>query len=941
MSFARPARIALTLAALVGLGAAPATGQVFGKNKVQYEPLDWNVLETPHLRLHFYAQEESLARRLVAVAESVCVEFDGRFRLPSHRPIPFLLYSAHHVFQQTNATPGLISEGVGGLTELIKGRVLIPHNGSWSRLLWVTRHELTHAYMLEKLGQVMKSHRRSQGYLPPLWFIEGLAEYCGTRWDADAEGLLRDAVVSGQALPLTRSDPITGTVLMYKEGQSFLLYLAERFGSEKVFDLLDNWYRADDFETVFRITFGEPLRQLDEAWFADLRRRYYPIIAQASAAAEVAERMTRRGSYNLGPRALPAGAGRDGALADTALSFCYFAAGEAGVDLMLNEPAGKGRRREHRLLRGGQSPSFESFHLFQNRPDASPSGMIALSSKRGGRDALYVVDARRRRVVRRLEFPHLVAINDPALLVDDQALVFSAQDEGGRSDLYRAGWSGGQVRLERLTDDDYDDLEPDVSPDGRWIVFASDRGDRGGHYGLFRIATAGGVPEAVSEPPQGDDRQPVYSPDGRWIAYRSTRGGTSDLWVRAAEPSREARRVTRLVGPASDPDWTPDGRGLLFTGQERVEFQTYRVGFDPESLAVEVEPEPERVPVLAAEVHTGARLPYQRRLGLDLVQNGVAFDPGLGAGAGGQIALSDVLGNEQFHIFLSNDSERFGNFWDGFEGGVTYINQSQRLNYGVGLFRLTQIYDVDLDVVRREKRLGLVGLASYPFDKFTRLEGSVLVRHATDHRLQDGQVAAVDLVSNFLALVHDNSRWAAVGPSGGTRMYLGGGFTRDLGAGQGNSASLLAEIRHYRMPVSKIVSATRIQGQASLWRDAQRFYLGGYNSLPGVSRRTLSGHQTVLLQEEVRFPLVRRLVVAIPSPWEFPTVSGVLFAGAAWAWDDAFGQRWDERVGIAGLGFYLGGGYYPAIRWNFVWSSMDFRRFGPRPRTQFTLGFNY
>jgi hypothetical protein len=927
--------------ALLAAHPEPAHAQFFGKNKVQYEPLDWAVLETPHLRVHYYAEEESLARRLTPFAESTCVAFDRRFRITARRQIPVMLYSTHHLFQQTNATPGLISEATGGLTELIKGRVLIPHNGSWARLLWVTRHELTHAYMLEKLGQVMKSHHRTQGYLPPLWFIEGLAEYCGTTWDADAEGLLRDAVISGRALPLSRSAPILGTVLMYKEGQSFLLYLAERFGSEKVFDLMDNWYRADDFETAFRITFGVPFREVDQAWFAGLRRRYYPVIARASSVADVGLRMSRRGYFNLGPRVLPAPPSDVGALPDTALRFCYFAASEAGVDLILNEPTRNGKRREHRILRGGQSPSFESFHLFQNRPDASPSGLIALSSKRGGRDALYLVDSHRRRVIRRLEFPHLVAINDPALAPDEQGLVFSAQDQGGRSDLYRADWSTGEVVLERLTNDDYDDLEPDVSPDGRWIVFASDRGGLGGRYGLFRLSSAGGEPQPVSEPPQGDDRQPVYSPDGRWVAYRSTRGGTSDLWVRAAEPSRAARRITRLIGPASDPDWLADGHGLLFTGQERVEFQTYRVNFDPETLAVESEPDVPRVPALVAVEHTGASQPYQRRLGLDLVQNGVAFDPGLGAGAGGQIALSDVLGNEQFHIFLSNDSERFGNFWDGFEGGLTYINQSQRLNYGVGLFRLTQIYDVDLDLVRREKRLGLVGLVSYPFDKFTRLEGSLLVRHASDHRLQNGEVTSVDLVSNFIALVHDNSRWTAVGPSGGTRMYLGGGLTRDLDDGQGNNGSVLVEVRHYRTPVPNIVSATRVQGQASLWKDAQRYYLGGYNSLPGVSRRTLFGQQTLLLQEELRFPLLRRLVLAVPSPWEFPTVSGTMFAGAAWAWEDAFGPRWDQRLGILGFGLYLGGGYYPAIRWNFVWTTTDFKRFAPGPRTQFTLGFNY
>ena len=267
--------------------AAPAGAQGFGKNKVQYEPLDWSVLETPHVRLHYYAEEESLARKLAAFAESVCVEYDGRFRLERRHRVPILLYSVHHLFQQTNASPGLISEGTGGLTELIKGRVMIPHTGSWARLRWVTRHELTHAYMLEKLSRVMRAHRRTQNYLPPLWFIEGIAEFCGTHWDQDAEGLLRDAVITGEALPLTHSDPITGTVLMYKEGQSFLMYLAEKYGPEKAFDLFDNWYRAEDFETVFRMVIGEPLKRVDEEWFDSIRRHYYPAIVTATKPSEI------------------------------------------------------------------------------------------------------------------------------------------------------------------------------------------------------------------------------------------------------------------------------------------------------------------------------------------------------------------------------------------------------------------------------------------------------------------------------------------------------------------------------------------------------------------------------------------------------------------------------------------------------------------------------
>ena len=108
-----------------------------------------------------------------------------------------------------------------------------------------------------------------------------------------------------------------------------------------------------------------------------------------------------------------------------------------------------------------------------------------------------------------------------------------------------------------------------------------------------------------------------------------------------------------------------------------------------------------------------------------------------------------------------------------------------------------------------------------------------------------------------------------------------------------------------------------------------------------MTRRSLAGQRTLLVQEDIRFPLLRRLVLAVPAAWELPTVSGALFAGAAWAWEGSGGTNLESHLGIVGFGVYLGGGYYPAIRWNFAWSTSDFKRFGPRPRTQFTLGFNY
>lgn len=927
--------IACTAAALLVAVALPVAAQSFGKNKVNYESLDWAVLETPHLRLHYYAQEESLARSLVAVAESVCVEYDGRFRFTPRSKVPLLFYSTHHLFQQTNATPAILSESVGGLTELIKGRVLVPHNGSWARLHWVTRHELAHWYMLEKIKEVMKAHRRTVTWLPDLWFTEGFAEYLGTSWDADAEGLLRDMVLTRNAYPITQSGPITGSVEMYKEGQAFLLWLHERYGEQRIFDLFENVWRAEDFAGAFQLTFGRSLEDADEEWFTGIQKRWFPEVATRTRAKEVARPWPQPSRFNLAPRAL-----RPTTPGDTALRICWFEVAEGTVDLVLSEPKRDSTRRIRRLLRGGASASFESFHLFQNRPSTSASGLIALTAKRGGRDALYLVDPATGDVTRRVDFPDLVAIHDPALAPDGQSVVFAAQGYDGYQDLFRASWSTGAVVLERLTRDGFDDVEPAISPDGRWVAWASDRGERGGRYSLFRLSLTGGTPETLSHPHAGDDRQPAWSPDGRWIAYRSTRDGSSDLWVRPATPSHEARRVTKLQGVATDPDWLPNGRGVLFTAQEGVTFRTWSIAFVPDSLTAETEPETRHKPTLPAIADRSTSLEYQRRLGFDLISNGVNLDPGFGGNGGGngQIALSDLLGNEQVILSIANDSDQFGNFWDGWEGGLTYINRARRLNYGLGLFRLTRLYDPDFDEVRREKRLGLLGLVSYPFSAFTRLEASMQVRHATNHLLRNGDSRTVDLISNFVSFVHDDSRWWWTGPVGGTRLNLTAGFTRDMTSGRADYGTLIAEVRHHRRPIRNLVLASRFQALTSFGNDAQRSYLGGPNRLRINERRVVSGLSLVNAQVEARFPLLRRLVLAVPAPWQLPTLNGALFLDAAWA----RGQASIPQVADGGFALYIGGGVYPELRWNWVWRSNDFRTLTSRePATYFAIDFTY
>jgi Tol biopolymer transport system component len=97
----------------------------------------------------------------------------------------------------------------------------------------------------------------------------------------------------------------------------------------------------------------------------------------------------------------------------------------------------------------------------------------------------------------------------------------------------------------------------DVSPDGRWLAFDS---DRGGTQQIYRVPLAGGEPEELTAgiEPAFD---PSVSPDGREIAYHSFRGGTRQIFVLPAEGGRPTQ-VTTGSEHYRSADWSPDGRTL-------------------------------------------------------------------------------------------------------------------------------------------------------------------------------------------------------------------------------------------------------------------------------------------------------------------------------------------------------------------------------------------
>ena len=210
----------LLLSLFVLLFSVPAFGQYyFEKNKIQYTDFGWEVLTTDHFSVYFYPEEKEIAEIAANYAEESYRFLEGKFNHHIQKKLPLVIYSSPNYFEQTNVIPTLLPENVGGFTEFFKGRMVIPFDGSYFRFLKVIRHELVHAFTMQKLPYVMKAHGSYNFSGLPLWFEEGLAEHWAGEWDSEGDMMMRDLIISGKFIKLEEIYEISGSYLMYKIGE--------------------------------------------------------------------------------------------------------------------------------------------------------------------------------------------------------------------------------------------------------------------------------------------------------------------------------------------------------------------------------------------------------------------------------------------------------------------------------------------------------------------------------------------------------------------------------------------------------------------------------------------------------------------------------------------------------------------------------------------------
>ncbi len=918
----------------------------FGRNKVQYTDFKWQILRTDHFDIYYYPEMEELAEKGAAFAEESYRYLENKFNFTINRRIPLIFYSSHLHFQQTNITPSFVPEGVGGFFEFLKGRVVIPSDGNINSFRKVIFHELVHVFMHSKVYFVNKEHSRFEGTYPPLWYVEGLAEYWSSKWDAQAEMVMRDAVLNNYIVPLSQIYQIYGTFMMYKEGQAILSYIGETYGEEKILRMMEEIWKYGKFSDVFRDVVGKSYEEFDVEWLYYLKKKYYPLLQDNDFSKMITYSIVTRG-YNFKPTYYL------DQLNEEKVVFFGNRGGYSNIYMRDLKPIHlKQREKAEILVKGERTSDFESFHLFSSKIDVDKKGNLAFSSKSGETDALYIFNIPEKRVIKKYNWPQIVSVSSPSFSPDGQKIVFSAVDFSGKQDIYLFEWSNN--RLVRLTDDYYEDRSPSFSPDEKKIVFSSDRTQYGKKW-CYNLFVYDLDTDLIYYLTYGEyqDNTPVWSPDGNYIAFTSDRDTSLNLWVAdlsdlsqwQADIYRQVKvkQISRFINAAFDPEWADKDR-LLFTVYENNRFEIRmmdEVSHKIDSTKTFVQNDRmvghrqwEFSRVAGSKIQSKFR--YQKKYDLDIAQAQVSQDPFWGTMGGAVFAFTDILGNDQYYFMLYNNAQTRGEFFKSFNGAITKVSLEKRTNYAYGLFRFSGRYFNYKDSYYYEDRVGGFFTISYPFSQFNRMEFNTNLSYSDKDILGFNRRHSI-LTSNSISFISDNSIWWYTGPMEGHRYNITVGNTYDLRWSNVNYYTFLADMRQYTRLAPRLTHAIRVLLLYNEGKDARWYYLGGSWDLRGYRQWSIRGEKIFLVSNELRFPFIDYLGVKFPfMGLGFRAIHGALFLDAGNAWNN----EWRELIGSAGFGFRMNFGGFLVLRLD-IGKKTDFRRITSDWFTQFFFGWDF
>ena len=561
----------------------------FGKNIVQYKSFDWNYIQTEHFDIYFYDKDIN--------AQYVAFESDKAYQNISNalnwnlkNRVPIIVYNSHNDFQQTNVIDMYMPEGVGGVTELYKNRVVIPYDGSHTQFKHVIHHELVHAFVNDYLYKGNAMNMQNESINPiPLWMNEGLAEFLTETWNTESEMWIRDIVINGNQLP-TFND-LNG-YLAYRGGHSVWKFLVEKYDTEHINNssnsptIISKIFKSvsqnKDLNEAFKQSIGMNLSEIEEGWHKYLKENYYSDINDREYFNDFSTSLLNlkemNANYNVAPSLSPDG---------KKLAFYSNDNGIMSLCIMPSDCNNCDRKKIKNILKSNITSNVEEFHILKPGISWSPnSNKLLVAVKSNGKDVMFIIDIDNGYKKIKLSLDDdVVGIFKPSWNPSNENLISFIGSNGFQTDIYIYNIQSNE--LINLTDDIYTEHGVQWVENGKNLIFSSDRNSNlldnsskindnwGYQYDLFKTVFKNMKISSLIRltNTSWNEVNPIMIDDETCI-FISDRNGINNIYKmnvsnNFSEPiSNSFTGITQITAAGTD---------IFFTGFEKMKFGIYKL----------------------------------------------------------------------------------------------------------------------------------------------------------------------------------------------------------------------------------------------------------------------------------------------------------------------------------------------------------------------------
>jgi len=761
--------------------------QAFGQNKIQADNINWSKIRTMHFDIYFVEGEDDFGKTLALMAEEGYYYLKESFRIPLKDKIPLIVYKNHLEFEKTNIIYPILNEAVGGFTESMKNRVVVPFDGSYVRFEETLVHELTHAYVNGLTLDSMTSKMLNiGGGRFPFWFQEGLPEYLSMRGTSvNNEMYIQDMVMNNDIQPLNQVDGY----LAYRQGESFITYLSEIYGHEKVAKLFYTMRLNANQDASFEKVFGLKFDDIEKRWINYLKRKHASKIIDYEIPYEKYTQLTNHekdaSGINIQPKISPDGQ-----------YYLYFSDKHlrmgiwTGSTLMIIP--------QEQEIKGETTGKYEDFHIFRMGISWFPdSKHFAFVVKNSFNDVIFVRNIETGKNIREIIIPELEAIFEIDISHDGKRIVLSGQ-KGTQTDIYI--YDIDSETLINVTNDRYFDFEPKWSPDDSKIAFSSERNSDLNERRPFVFSALRNniyYSELLTQniyQVTGDtynNTYPIWDKTGENILFLSERTGVTNFDIVNIKNGKRAV-VTKLLSGINSGDISVNNESMLlscyFGGgwdiyqafniidslyfqdyglpqilniaddfYERFHLENYKLYGEKEKKKskerndykkeIQGDPEVTRAALVDSLFSDRREDPdtkpeqisiipeikkYKPEFYLDYFWGGLAYSSSAGMIGQLYLSFSDLLGNHNVNV-----STGLAGSFKNTDFNISYYYLKNRIDYGLGAFKLSDdtvyriipINDPDEYYYMRIREYYYGGqiLTSYPINRYWRTDLSALV----------------------------------------------------------------------------------------------------------------------------------------------------------------------------------------------------------------------